>query len=372
MGRHFLLATVYTTFGALVTFWQLYTKMRTIEASEPSVYSTNVLSDLLQGALMGLVQGVVRRIVDSVGTVIVGKGDEIELCVLALLCGGHVLIEDVPGVGKTMLAKAMARATGCDFERLQFTPDLLPSDVTGVSVFNPKTIEFEFRRGPIFAQVLLADEINRATPKTQSALLEAMEEGQVTVDGDTHPLPSPFIVLATQNPIELGGTFPLPEAQVDRFLVKVHLGYLGLTDEVSMLDRFQRASPLEDISPVTDAAEIVACRAALQSVWCQHTLKEYCVRIVQRTRAHSDVALGASPRGSLGLLHASQAHAAAEGRDFVTPDDIKQLAHRVLGHRIVLRANAELRGVTTAQVIDEVLGSEPVPAERQAMAGEGP
>jgi MoxR-like ATPase len=320
---------------------------------------------------MGLVQGVVRRLVDCVGAVIVGKEPEVELCVLALLCGGHVLIEDVPGVGKTMLAKAMARATGCDFERLQFTPDLLPGDVTGVSVFNLKTSEFEFRRGPIFAQVLLADEINRATPKTQSALLEAMEEGQVTVDGVTHPLPEPFIVLATQNPIELGGTFPLPEAQVDRFLIKVNLGYLQLADEVAMLDRFQRESPLDSLEAVSGADEIEACRHELQTVWCQHSLKEYCVRIVQRTREHSDVALGASPRGSLGLLHASQARAAAQGRDFVTPDDIKLLAPRVLGHRIVLRANAELRGVTSAQVIDEVLAGETVPAERQAMAGEG-
>jgi MoxR-like ATPase len=320
---------------------------------------------------MGLVQGVVRRLVDSVGAVIVGKEPEVELCVLALLCGGHVLIEDVPGVGKTMLAKAMARATGCDFERLQFTPDLLPGDVTGVSVFNLKTSEFEFRRGPIFAQVLLADEINRATPKTQSALLEAMEEGQVTVDGVTHPLPEPFIVLATQNPIELGGTFPLPEAQVDRFRIKVNLGYLQLADEVAMLDRFQRESPLDSLEAVSGADEIEACRHELQTVWCHHSLKEYCVRIVQRTREHSDVALGASPRGSLGLLHASQARAAAQGRDFVTPDDIKLLAPRVLGHRIVLRANAELRGVTTAQVIDEVLAAETVPAERQAMAGEG-
>jgi MoxR-like ATPase len=320
---------------------------------------------------MGLVQGVVRRLLESVGTVIVGKEQEVELCVLALLCGGHVLIEDVPGVGKTMLAKAMARATGCDFERLQFTPDLLPGDVTGVSVFNVKTSEFEFRRGPIFAQVLLADEINRATPKTQSALLEAMEEGQVTVDGITHRLPAPFIVLATQNPIELGGTFPLPEAQVDRFLVKVNLGYLELADEVAMLDRFQRESPLDGLVAVTDATEIEACRHELQSVWCHHALKEYCVRIVQSTRANSDVALGASPRGSLGLLHASQARAAAKGRDFVTPDDIKALAHRVLGHRIVLRANAELRGVTSGHVIDEVLAREAVPAERQLMAGEG-
>jgi MoxR-like ATPase len=320
---------------------------------------------------MALVQSVVRRLVESVGSVIVGKEPEIELCVLALLCGGHVLIEDVPGVGKTMLAKAMARATGCDFERLQFTPDLLPGDVTGVSVFNPKTTEFEFRRGPIFAQVLLADEINRATPKTQSALLEAMEEGQVTVDGDTHALPSPFIVLATQNPIELGGTFPLPEAQVDRFLVKLNIGYLQLTDEVAMLDRFQRESPLDTLSAVTGAAEIEACRHELQTVWCHHSLKEYCVRLVQGTREHSDVALGASPRGSLGLLHASQARAAAQGRDYVTPDDIKELAHRVLEHRVVLRANAELRGVTTAQVIDEILAGEAVPAERRASAGEG-
>ncbi len=320
---------------------------------------------------MGRVQGMVHRLVGSVGTVIVGKEQEVELCVLALLCGGHVLIEDVPGVGKTMLAKAMARATGCEFERLQFTPDLLPGDVTGVSVFNPRTTEFEFRRGPIFAQVLLADEINRATPKTQSALLEAMEEGQVTVDGETHPLPSPFIVLATQNPIELGGTFPLPEAQVDRFLVKVNLGYLGLADEVAMLDRFQRQSPLDGLAAVTDAEEIAACRQELQAVWCHRSLKEYCVSIVQRTRTHTDVALGASPRGSLGLLHASQARAAANGRDYVTPDDIKELARHVIGHRIILRANAELRGVTTAQVVDEVLAGEPVPAEHQATAGRG-
>ncbi|MDQ2960581.1 MAG: MoxR family ATPase [Candidatus Dormibacteraeota bacterium] len=319
---------------------------------------------------MSLVQGVVRRITDSVSTVIVGKESAVELCVLALLCGGHVLIEDVPGVGKTMLAKAMARATGCDFERLQFTPDLLPGDVTGVSVFSPKTTEFEFRRGPIFAQVLLADEINRATPKTQSALLEAMEEGQVTVDGETHPLPTPFIVLATQNPIELGGTYPLPEAQVDRFLVKVSLGYLPLAGEIAMLDRFQRDSPLDQVTAVTDAAEIAACRDQLQSIWCHSSLKEYCVRIVQRTRDHSDVALGASPRGSLGLLHAAQARAASQGREFVTPDDIKHLARHVLGHRIILRANAELRGVTTAQVIDEVLSAEPVPAERLSVAGE--
>ena len=319
---------------------------------------------------MGRVRDVVGRVSGSVSTVIVGNESSVELCVIALLCGGHVLIEDVPGVGKTMLAKALARATGCEFERLQFTPDLLPSDVTGVSVFNPRTTEFEFRRGPIFAQVLLADEINRATPKTQSALLEAMEERQVTVDGQTHALPSPFIVLATQNPIELGGTYPLPEAQVDRFLLKVALGYLPLHGEVSMLDRFQHASPLESLEASTNAAEISACREELRSVYCDPMLKEYCVTIVQATREHTDVALGASPRGSLGLLHAAQARAAARDRDYVSPDDIKELAAPVLAHRVILRANAELRGVTTAQVLNEVLASVPVPVARRQASGE--
>src|ERR1700676_2239143 len=247
------------------------------------------------------VQAMARRLQESLGTVIVGKEAEIELCIVGLLCRGHLLIEDVPGTGKTLLAKALARSSGCSFERVQFTPDLLPGDVTGVSVYNPQAQTFEFRRGPIFAQVLLADEINRATPKTQSALLEAMEEWQVTVDGTTHQLPDPFMVLATQNPIELGGTFPLPEAQVDRFLVKVNLGYLHLADEVAMLDRFQRESPLDSLEAVSGADEIEACRQELQSVWCHHSLKEYCVRIVRRTREHRDVSLGSSPRGTLGL-----------------------------------------------------------------------
>jgi len=307
------------------------------------------------------VRDMCRRLLDSVGTVIVGKETEIELCVIALLCRGHLLIEDVPGTGKTLLAKSLARATGCSFERLQFTPDLLPGDVTGVAVYNPEARTFEFRRGPIFAQVLLVDEINRATPKTQSALLEAMEEWQVTIDGTTHPLPEPFLVMATQNPIELGGTFPLPEAQVDRFLLKVRLGYLPGDQEVAMLDRFQSESPLTALEPVTDADELRAAQATCREVHCDTTLKDYAVRLVQRTREHSDVALGASPRGSLGLLHSAQARAAISGRDYVLPDDIKDVAPHVLAHRVVLRPNAELRGLTATAVIDEVLATEAVP-----------
>ena len=311
---------------------------------------------------------VVRRLVESVGSVIVGKDDVVELCVLALLCRGHVLIEDVPGVGKTMLAKALARALGCQFERVQFTPDLLPGDVTGVNVFDPRTVSFGFRRGPIFAQVLLADEINRATPKTQSALLEAMEERQVTVDGTSHLLPEPFIVLATQNPIELGGTYPLPEAQVDRFLIKIGLGYLPADAEVAMLDRFQSGSPLDTLAAAIRPVELLAGQAAIREIYCDPSLKDYAVRVVQRTRIHPDVALGASPRGSLGLLHAAQARAAAADRDYVLPDDLKELAPPVLCHRILVKPNAELRGVTPASVLAEVLRTEAVPVARRRFA----
>jgi MoxR-like ATPase len=311
--------------------------------------------------MAGLVQQVVRRLVESVGTVIIGKDAEVEQCVLTLLCRGHLLIEDVPGVGKTLLAKSLARATGCQFERVQFTPDLLPSDVTGVNVFNPQLASFEFREGPVFTQILLADEINRATPKTQSSLLEAMEERQVTIDGVTRRLPEPFMVLATENPVELAGTFPLPEAQVDRFLLKVNLGYLSLDDEVAMLDRFQASSPLDVLLPVTQAEELQLCQTEVVSVYCDPQIKEYCVRLVQRTRAHPDVGLGASPRGSLGLLHVAQARAAAAGRDYVLPDDVKDLAPAVLTHRIVVRPNAELRGVTPSTVLAEVLDTEAVP-----------
>ena len=311
--------------------------------------------------MSGLVQQVVRRLVESVGTVIIGKVAEVEQCVLTLLCRGHLLIEDVPGVGKTLLAKSLARSTGCRFERVQFTPDLLPSDVTGINVFNPQHASFEFREGPVFTQILLADEINRATPKTQSSLLEAMEERQVTIDRVTRKLPEPFLVLATENPVELAGTFPLPEAQVDRFLLKVNLGYLSQEDEVAMLDRFQSRSPLDTLESVTDATELQTCQQEVVGVHCDPAIKDYCVRLVQRTRQHPDVGLGASPRGSLGLLHAAQARAAAQGRDYVLPDDVKELAAAVLTHRIVVRPNAELRGVTSSTVLAEVLDTETVP-----------
>ncbi len=314
------------------------------------------------------VQAMARRLQESLGTVIVGKAAEMELCIVGLLCRGHLLIEDVPGIGKTLLAKALARSSGCSFERVQFTPDLLPGDVTGVSVYNPQAQTFEFRRGPIFAQVLLADEINRATPKTQSALLEAMEEWQVTVDGTSHQLPDPFMVLATQNPIELGGTFPLPEAQVDRFLLKLKLGYLPADQEVAMLDRFQSSNPLGDLEAVTDAAEIKAAQAVCRDIYCDST-SEGLLRPDRAAHPRTpDVSLGSSPRGTLGLLHAGQARAALAGRDFVLPDDIKDIAPNVLEHRVMLRPNAELRGLTSATVLEEVLATESVPMTGRRLA----
>ena len=335
---------------------------------EARLYCLANANPRLSPSMSGSPQDLAARLQHSVSTVIVGKEEQVRRCLLALLCRGHLLIEDVPGVGKTMLAKALARSLGCSYERVQFTPDLLPGDVTGVSVFNPQSASFEFRPGPVFTQVLLADEINRATPKTQSALLEAMEERQVTVDGVTHPLPDPFIVIATQNPIELGGTFPLPEAQVDRFLFRISIGYLSTEDEAAVLDRFQTGSPLDTQTVVASPDEIREAQRLCGEVYCDPVLKQYCVRLVQRTREHPDVALGASPRGSLGLLHASQALAAISGRNYVLPDDIKQVAEPVLAHRVTLKPNAELRGLTSAYVIEAVLDSEPVPEQKQRLA----
>ncbi|HEY6538830.1 MAG TPA: MoxR family ATPase [Candidatus Dormibacteraeota bacterium] len=310
-----------------------------------------------------------RRLVDAVGTVIVGHRRQVELCVIAWLVGGHVLIEDVPGVGKTLLAKALARASGCQFDRVQFTPDLLPGDITGANVYQPQLGLFEFRPGPVFTQILLADEINRATPKTQSALLEAMEERQVTVDGTTRPLPEPFVVLATQNPVDYQGTFALPEAQLDRFLMRVSLGYADPTGELEILERFGSGSPLVDLAPVLGPDDFPELRRAAAAVHVADQLKEYLVRIVQGTRHHPELALGASARASLGLLRTSQARALLDGRDYVQPDDIKSLAEPVLLHRLVLRARAELQGASGQGLIAELLESESVPLGGRQAAG---
>jgi len=307
---------------------------------------------------------VAERIIDNVENVIVGKRRELRLAITALICGGHMLIEDVPGVGKTMLARAIAVSTGCEFRRIQFTPDLLPSDITGVSIFNQKTGDFEFRGGPIISQIVLADEVNRATPKTQSALLEAMEERQVTVDGVTHKMPAPFMVMATQNPIEYEGTFPLPEAQVDRFLIRIFLGYPSPTDEVLVLDQQQITHPVETIKQVTDANEILQLQRAVKEIYVDPLIKQYIVQLANATRDHESVYLGASPRGSLALFRTSQAKALLEARDFVTPDDVKELAMVTLGHRIILSPGAKVKGVTIGDVVANCLARVPVPGAR--------
>jgi MoxR-like ATPase len=296
--------------------------------------------------------------------VIVGKRDVIELTLVALLCEGHILIEDVPGTGKTTLAKAVARSFGCSFQRIQFTPDLLPSDVTGIYFFNQKTQEFEFRPGPIMAQVVLADEINRATPRTQSALLEAMQERQVSVDLETKALPRPFLVLATQNPIELEGTFPLPEAQVDRFLMRIRLGYPSEVDENEILLRFEREDPLETLFPVLPSEALLDLQQQTCAVRVEQSVREYVVRVTRGTRDHPAVDLGVSPRGTLALYKTAQALAALRGRDYVIPDDVKHLAPSVLTHRIIIRPQTRLRGRTPEQVITEIVDSVPVPVER--------
>lgn len=302
-----------------------------------------------------------ERVLDSLEKVIVGKRQPLELVVIGLLSQGHVLIEDVPGVGKTILARSLARSLDCVFNRIQFTPDMLPSDVTGVSIYNQQTSEFEFRPGPVIGQIILADEINRATPKTQAALLEAMEERQVTVDGVTHPLPQPFMVLATQNPIEYEGTFPLPEAQLDRFLLRMRLGYPSIMDEIRVIDDQQIQHPLETLSPVAKLDEILETMNAVKRVYVSPAVKRYIVELTTQTRQSTDVYLGASPRGSLSLARAGQARAALLGRDHVLPDDIKALAVPVLAHRIIVSPAARLRDLSSDRIMQEIILATPVP-----------
>lgn len=300
----------------------------------------------------------------NVGRVIVGKDEIVNLAFVALLCEGHLLLEDVPGIGKTTLAKALAKSLDCQFRRIQFTPDLLPSDLTGLAIYNQKTQDFEFRPGPVLTQILLADEINRATPRTQSALLEAMQERQVTVDGNTMPLPRPFFVMATQNPVELEGTFPLPEAQVDRFFMRVELGYPTAAQENEILKRFERTEPLDALQPILDHAALSEMQRAVQTVRVEDSIREYIVEIARATRVHPAIELGVSPRGTLYLYHAAQAYAATQGRDFVLPDDIKYLAPYVLTHRLILGAQTRLRGRTTRDIVAEIVDAVPAPVEK--------
>ena len=316
------------------------------------------------------VRALAERIAANVEQVIVGKGREVRLVLVALLCRGHVLIEDVPGVGKTVLAKAIARSIGSTFKRIQFPPDLLPSYITGVNVFNQQTSRFEFRPGPVVANIVLADEINRATPKTQSALLEAMEEGQVTVDGVTYPLPEPFVVLATENPIEYEGTFPLPEAQLDRFLIRISLGYPSRRGEIEMLSRQHFEHPLDRIGQVATLDELRTAQAAVRQVYVDDLLKEYVVALVEATRRHDDVYLGAGPRGSLALYNAARAWAAMHGRDYVIPDDIKELAEATLAHRIIVSPAARMRNVDARAIVREIVQTVPVPGARPIVSSE--
>lgn len=309
------------------------------------------------------VQDAARRIKENVARVIVGKDETIELLLVALLCEGHILLEDVPGIGKTTLAKALAKSLGCSFQRIQFTPDLLPSDVTGVNVFSQKTNEFEYRAGPLLAQIVLADEINRAGPRTQAALLEAMEEHQITVDGVTHLLPRPFLVLATQNPIELEGTFPLPEAQVDRFLMRVALGYPNESDERAILRRFRENNPLTELQAVISAADILELQRTVRGVFVHAAVEEYIVRLTRATRTSEAIQLGASPRGSLALYRSSQALAAVRGRAFVLPDDVQEMLVPVLEHRILTTSQARVRGRDVSALLKEIAAQVPVPVE---------
>lgn len=320
---------------------------------------------------MDSVQQISDRLVENVDRVIIGKSREVRLVLIALLCRGHVLVEDVPGVGKTVLAKAIARSLGSSFKRVQFTPDLLPSDVTGVSVFNQRDQTFEFRPGPVFAQIVLADEINRATPKTQSALLEAMEESQVTVDGDTHELPEPFVVLATENPIEYEGTFPLPEAQLDRFLVRLSLGYPGRQNELKILDSQEHTHPLTALEQMMTNEDLLAAQEQVKDVHVDQRLKDYIIDIVEATREHEHIYLGASPRGTLALRDTVRAWAAIQGRDYVIPDDIKDLAEPALAHRIIVNPAARMRNIDARMVVRDILSTVAVPGSGREAASSG-
>lgn len=310
------------------------------------------------------VQEVAQRVIGNVERVIVGKHREVELVLIAMLCRGHVLIEDVPGVGKTTLAKAIARSLGLRFRRIQCTPDMLPSDITGVSIYNQKTGEFEFRPGPVMSQIVLTDEINRATPKTQSALLEAMEERQVTVDGVTHMMDRPFLVLATQNPIEYEGTFPLPEAQLDRFILRIRLGYPDPDQEINMLDAQRVIHPLEEIEQVVDAPTFMRAQEAVKEVYLNDLVKQYIIDLVGAIREHEDIYLGASPRGSIALYKTTQARAALQDRDYVIPDDVKFMAEPTLAHRMIVSPSARIKNVDPRDIVADVLGRVPVPGAR--------
>ncbi|MEE2676116.1 MAG: MoxR family ATPase [Planctomycetota bacterium] len=310
---------------------------------------------------MADVTNIAQRIISNVEQVIVGKRSQLILSLVSWLCEGHILLEDVPGVAKTILARALARSVGCNFKRVQCTPDLLPTDVTGASIFNPKTTEFEFRPGPIFGQLVLADEINRATPRTQAALLEAMAEAKVTVDGHSHTLTPPFLVVATQNPIDHEGTFPLPEAQLDRFLMKFQLGYPSMEEELKMLTMLQHKHPLESIGEVVTAKEIIECQHAVRTIHVDDKVRQYITEIIHATRDHEDLTLGASPRGSIALFRGSQAMAALRGRDYVLPDDVKFIVAPILAHRLILSPESRLRKVTAEQVVQDVVSEIAVP-----------
>ena len=318
------------------------------------------------GSTVSQIRDIGSKVKENVERVIVGKSEVVELAIVALLCEGHLLIEDVPGIGKTMLAKSIARSLDCTFRRIQCTPDLLPSDITGSYIFNQKTSDFEFRPGPIMAQVVLADEINRATPRTQSGLLEAMQEHQVTTEGETKPLPRPFLVLATQNPIELECTFPLPEAQLDRFLLKISIGYPTMADDHLILARFRQTDPLESLTPVVSSEELLRLQLACREIHVAADVEDYIIRLIHATREHDSLQLGASPRAMLALYHTSQALAALRGRSFVIPDDVKYLVTFVLVHRIIPKAESHLRGHTADETLKQIVDSVPVPVEEEA------